>query len=141
MNEDTGTIFEIRLDETGVVYIRKLSKIAVSIFILSLILSIISIFFELYHYFNPVNLPTKDKWLFLWTRISSWVIILTIFLNLVASIYYFKFMTSFNRSIVEHNSALFNTSFKYIFRNSVLFLCVLIINLVIYGRLFIILFL
>ena len=126
-NKPEPELFEIKLDEKAKYYIMKVASLAVAIMILVLMTATIYIVLD-------INRIIKDNKLY-WEledtiRIRSvpWISLVLTVLNVAGVAYYVIFLRRLKRSIKNDDQAGFSESFKYLLRNSIIFLIVMAIS-------------
>jgi hypothetical protein len=72
-----------------------------------------------------------DPWSLIRLRIMPWLYVAVNVANFIAGYCYLKFFRVLHLSINNHDAVQFNRAFRYIYRNAVIFIVILIIDLVV----------
>lgn len=129
--ESSNDLFGIRLNETGIHYIRKAAGLAVVIYVLVAITSLlyfIGAARNVYRLF-AISSSEGNSWHNVSLKLIACSWFLTIILNIFGAHYFVKFLRSLRRSSDENNEPSFNISFKYIYLNAIIFFWLMIINI------------
>jgi hypothetical protein len=122
MNEEGHSdLFEIRINETSKKIIRKIYPLISISFILNILLALIIICISIYsfrEYDHSINGSPKRLYLFIYPFYS----IVYSIIATVGGYFYFLFLKKLKWSVVNSDENAFNSSFKYVYRNAVLFL-------------------
>ena len=124
------TVFDIRLNEKGMHYIKKLNLViwvAFSFMMLFsigyLLLSIRSIIVIERYIASGEKAPFG-----FFSRISPYIFCLITLFNMIAGIYYLRFAVSLKKSIEQKNEHGFNLSFRLLYKNAALLIIVAILD-------------
>src|ERR1041385_8009743 len=137
MEEDrNNSLFEIKLTDSGILYIQKISKLILILYICITLIYVRSVVTDIIFIIRQVrnNFLARSTSL----TILNIVYFLLSNLNFAAGIVYVRFFRKLNSSIARHDEIMFNSAFKYVYRNAVLFLASLLIGIVLGIRYFII---
>jgi hypothetical protein len=130
-NDKEKDLFGIRLNETGVNLVQKLTGIAWIIFILVILLSVLYLF---------VSIKTFE-WLYgrrnsgviyrlpLLSRLSPFLLLISATLNFAAGYSYLQFSRALKKSIETNNEYAYNQSFSHIYRQGFFWICIVALNL------------
>jgi hypothetical protein len=131
MHDNTGSdLFGIRLNETGIYYIRKAAALGVIIYLLVAVMSLLSLIVairNIYEVFDTLYAVGSWKGFSVKLIACSWF--LTIVLNLFGVHYFVKFLRSLRETVDENNEPSFNLTFRYIYLNAIIFIWLMIINI------------
>jgi hypothetical protein len=126
-NKTEPELFEIKLDEKAKYYIMRVAGLATAILITMLITAIIYLVLD-------INRIIRDNKLF-WDledtikfRSMPWISIVVTILNIIGVTCYVVFLRRLRWSIKNGNQAYFSESFKYLLRNSIIFLVVMALS-------------
>jgi hypothetical protein len=122
-------LFEIKINQTGVDYVRKLFRVSGIIYFLIIAASLLHLFLNVRSIVRNSNIQVTG-WDAIRMKLIQYIWMVTIFGNLIAVLYYLKGIRLLNYGIQNDNEILFNRSFKYILRNAVFFIMIVILNLI-----------
>jgi len=127
MIEENKSLFSIQLTETGSSYILKTSRIVAVILVLFLAIAVVSSSVQFVRLIkdNPFQ-PSDSGFMY---RIVSMLTFLVTVVNVIAVVFYFRFVRSLRRSIRDMNQDGFNGSFRYLFYNALVILTVVILDI------------
>ena len=125
--EISEDIFEIKLNETGITYLRKFVLVARIGFVLLLITSAINIFqniqFIARRYIEPrFDLPFAAGFF-------TYLLMIGVLLNVVAGWSYLRFANSVKNGIDSGSEYLINRAFRYLYQNAIIWVVIFSINL------------
>jgi hypothetical protein len=130
MNETPTELFDIKIDETGIYYIRKLFRLTVIIYIILSLLTAYYLLSEIIVIVERSGMNVSDRLSFFRVKILPFLYLASTLGNFIGVYYYVRFYRSLFKSINRHDQAGFNRSFKYAFRNSIVFIGVMLISLI-----------
>lgn len=139
--ESKQDLFEIKLNATGILYIKKLVKIVSACFVVSIIWGVIIIFWNTRDIIQRWDYEVLDRKQNFQYKVLPWLWIVLNISNAIGTYYYYKFFRQLNLSINTRNTSLFNQSFKYAITNGLIYLCGTIIIIVVEALMLIALFL
>ncbi|MET0392645.1 MAG: hypothetical protein ABW019_05870 [Chitinophagaceae bacterium] len=122
-----NNLFTVRLNDTGVLYIRKLFRLSGLIFVAMIATSLFSIYFDISSYISMRRMYDTPPSLLYPIRVYAYVAILIG--NSCAGYYYFRFSRRLFHSTDNSNEESFNQSFRYIYYNAAIFATILVITL------------
>jgi hypothetical protein len=130
MHDDSNNdLFGIRLNETGIHYIRKAATLGLTIYILVAASSLLTFIGAIRNMYTVFSLSSVNGWRGFSIKLIACSWVLSIILNLFGVHYFVKFLRSLRSSVDENNEPLFNLSFRYIYVNAIIFIWLMIINL------------
>ena len=130
-SQPESSLFEIRVNETGKIYIRKFLRLIVPgliFFLLTFIISLcMSVKYILLSYDNTGlgKIPLSLRASYSFSGLTSIV-------NLLAIIFYMRFAKALKNGLAKNDEQLFNRSFRYLSTNALLFLVTMIMTLLIW---------
>jgi len=126
-NETNKDIFEIKLNETGKRYIQKFSSLGSIILIINVFVTLIIIGLEIYSLARDNNTKTitspKEAYFLIYPYYSICYSIVA----LAGLYYYVLFFKKIKNSVTNSDELRFNLSFKYLYRNALIFLISMIL--------------
>lgn len=120
-------IFEIKLDETGINYIRKFYRLSATIYILLILVSSFSIYMDISSFLairraiETGSLITGGMRGYTFYLVRPLLYAAIMMGNIWSGYHYFKFARMLNKSIDTDNPPVFNLSFKHLFYNAAVF--------------------
>jgi hypothetical protein len=123
-NQDT--IFEIRLTETGVSYIRRLFKLAGPIYFFVVTGHSIRAITDVIRFRKYLNYPVTSAMDFFELRMMPIVTIVFAVVNIIGVYYYVRFVKQLNYCINFRDESLFNQSFRQLLKNALFFISILV---------------
>lgn len=115
-------LFEIKIDETGKAYIRRLVKIAIACFIFSMIWGSIVIMWSIRDAYLYRDYEVSGKNTFFLYRMQPYIVIVLNILMVLGNYFYVKFFRRLKSGIDTNDSALFNKAFTHLITNAFLFI-------------------
>ena len=124
-----NNLFEVFLSSEGAGYLSRVYRITRWVFILGIIFSVI----QLVNIFTRFSLMSGSSalgsdWMSIISKIYPLIEIVSVILTLLQLYFYFNFTRIGNKSIELQQSDLFNESFKWLFRNSLMAITMLILE-------------
>ncbi len=126
--EEKADLFGLKLNETGIYFIKKVVRLSSAILIFLLFVTAVISFFAVRGIIQNSSAELPGKWESIRVKAFPYLTLLTSVGNLIAVSYYVKYFKTLDDSISNNNEVLFNNSFRYIFRNAAIFLILLILN-------------
>ena len=128
--EDQNNLFEIRVTETGRNYIFKAARIAGVVVTLAVINSSVAIIMTIRRFIKFYSLTGAYKSSY-WDvyYIADILQVLVMALNIFAISNYYLFISNLKKNIVKVDEGKFNLSFRFMFKNILFALAVVVINL------------
>ena len=130
--ESDNNLFEVKLDETGKKYIHKMYRLVVLALIGITIISLTSGILEVHRIIEYADSNVSSLWSYLILRVHPVINLVIIIVNVVAITYYYKFGKGISSSIDDDNPIRFNDSFRLLYRNVVVSLVALALNIASY---------
>lgn len=132
MNEETNEhLFGIRLDDTGISFIRKMFRLSGIIFGLTILITLFTCISNISVLLRDNYLQDANGWIFFQFKVMPWVYIAMSIGNFFAGYYYVKFFREIHHSIGDNDAIRFNDSFRHLYRNVVIFMIILISQLIV----------
>lgn len=110
-------------------YIRKLFKLTMIIYIFVVLVTLTSCILDIYRIVQDSKLSMGDIWQSIQLNLINYLSLTITIVNLLSLYYYVKFIQALNHSIDMKDADLFNKSFKYIYRNARVFILVMLLNI------------
>jgi hypothetical protein len=129
MEQIPDNIFEVKLDETGKSYIRKIYKLSGLLLFGGLILTVFLGIIQIVRFIKHNQSNASGLWPNLILKVYPFINFVLLILNIIALVYYFKFSKGLAKSIADDNPVRFNNSFKYLYSSIVLNLLVVALSL------------
>jgi len=119
-SDDASDLFEIRLSEDGIKYIRKFARLVKFVVILGILISIASISSGIYYILgNTVDYSTLDYWKRLYFNLFPIFQCLHSLLFLVQLYFYWRFKKYILVGVNYKNETNFNKAFHELYKNGV----------------------
>ena len=119
-NDDTSDLFEIKLTEDGIRYIRKFAQLVKFVVILGILISIASISSGIYYILkNTFDYSTLDYWKRLYFTLFPFFQCLHSLLFLVQLYFYWRFKKYILVGVNYKNETNFNQAFYELYKNGV----------------------
>ena len=119
-SDDASDLFEIRLSEDGIKYIRKFARLVKFVVILGILISIASISSGIYYILgNTVDYSTLDYWKRLYFNLFPIFQCLHSLLFLVQLYFYWKFKKYILVGVNYKNETNFNKAFHELYKNGI----------------------
>ncbi|MEO8405000.1 MAG: hypothetical protein ABI480_10405 [Chitinophagaceae bacterium] len=132
MEQENGNLFEVKLDETGRRYIRKLYRLLTLILIGFTIISIAAGVIQIHRIIRYADKSIVGLLPNLILGVEPMVSLFLIFINAIALVYYYKFAKTISSGVDDDNPIRFNESFKFLYRNVLVNMVSLVLNIVAY---------
>ena len=130
MNEEShNDLFGIRVNETSKKFIRKTYPFILTSIIANTLLAIIIICIAGYNLLNRDNPSVTSLWEWFLLVYPVYIIVYTIIAT-TGAYYYFLYIKKMRQSISDSNEEAYNLSFKYVYRNAILFTISMILALI-----------
>jgi len=119
-SDDASDLFEIKLSEDGIKYIRKFARLVKFVVILGILISIASISSGIYYILgNTVDYSTLDYWERLYFKLFPFFQCLHSLLFLVQLYFYWRFKKYILTGVNYKNETNFNQAFHELYKNGV----------------------
>jgi hypothetical protein len=122
-NKPEPELFELKLNEAGKAYIRKLAKIATIFFVLVIIINCSKLIWPLKLIIEQHGIEGLSEIKQFQFRVMPWVWICTNIGHIVAIYFTLRFFHGLNTAVKTNNEDQFNRSFRYAVLNGILALC------------------
>ena len=119
MNEKDNNLFDIRLNDLGIRYIRKFATIAQFVFITTVIGSFFFLITGVGRIFTPYDYSEYDFWYVAYVRAYLYIGVAIQVLSVLQVYYFWKLKKLLKESIANKDEILFNDAFKALFQNAV----------------------
>lgn len=131
-DQEDSDLFQIKIDETGTAYIKKLFRLSGFIFILIIIFALLSIVLQTILLIQHSKIVYSSRMASFNANVLPLIYISFVVLNLAGTLFYVKFYRTMHRAVNNHDQQLFNKAFKYAHRNAVYFILLMVMNILIY---------
>jgi hypothetical protein len=123
-------LFDIQLDETGISYIRKISRLVTTLLVLIMFISVSALLIEIFWLNIKLRAQFDDTIKSVRTYLISLLSITLTVMAPISYIYFIKFIRKANTSINTGDKSFFNQSFSYLYRNVLIGISAIIIRIV-----------
>lgn len=111
--------------------IKKMYRMAGVVFACLALSMLFNLFFNIRRIVTESGRETISVWYYIYLKILPWFYCVLLVVNLYGVYWYMRFFKSLHRSLANHNADQFNRSFRYIYRNLIVFLCVVVTEVLI----------